>query len=65
MQATTMKDNLEAQTKIEAVLQEKKRKYTKDESKVVEGGIEYNISGQEDLFLGIALMAAGASTYTR
>jgi hypothetical protein len=65
MLATTFKDNKEVQEKIESLLKEKNRKYNKTESKLVENGIEYEILGSDDLFLGVAIMAAGASTYTR
>lgn len=65
MLATTFKDRKDVQEKIEALLKEKNRKYNKVESKLVENGIEYEILGQDDLFLGVAIMAAGASTYTR
>jgi len=65
MLATTYKDKKDVQEKIESILKEKNRKYNKVESKLVENGIEYEILGCEDLFLGVAIMAAGASTYER
>lgn len=65
MIATTFKNETEIQEKIETLLKEKNRRFNKKDSKVVKDGIEYEILGSDDLFIGVALMGAGASTFTR
>jgi ribosomal protein L4 len=65
MLATTFKNELEIQKNIETLLKEKNRRYNKRDSKVVEHGIEYEILGSDDLFIEVAIMGAGATTFTR